>query len=88
MELGIVTGLAKLIMGLVNGNEEDYQMTAACTMALEIVTVLFNYDICLNPTLPVSQRLIDDTPTLHEVTSTFFGIRARSRATKYLYTEF
>lgn len=67
LEMGIVAGLAKLIMGLVNESEEESQITAACTMALEVVTVLFNYDICLNPTLPVSQRITDDMPTIHEV---------------------
>lgn len=55
-------------MSLVHQDTEDDALTTAvCTMALEIVTVLFNYDVCLNPALPVSQRMIDDTPIMQEV---------------------
>lgn len=46
---------------------EEQEVTSLCTMALEVVTVLFNPDICLAPLQPVTQRVIDDCPSVKEV---------------------
>jgi hypothetical protein len=67
LELNIVASLAKLLSGLMRDRREGPEVTALCTMALEVVTVLFNPDVCLNPLLPAPQRVIDECPSQQEV---------------------
>jgi len=63
----VVASLGKLLAGLMRDRREGAEVTALCTMALEVVTVLFNPDVCLNPLLPAPQRVIDDCPSQQEV---------------------
>ena len=67
LELGVADALARLLMGLVGARAEPAELTALCTMALEVVTVLFNADVCLSPLSPAPQRVLDECPTLQEV---------------------
>lgn len=67
LDQGIVTAIAKLLTHLMRDETHGPEVTSLCTMALEIVTVLFNPDVCLNPLLPVTQRVIDDCPSVKEV---------------------
>lgn len=40
---------------------------ALCTMLMEVVMVLFNPDVCLNPAIPAAERIIEECPTVAEV---------------------
>ena len=68
LEQGIVSVLAKLLSNIMR-DSDDPEVTSLCTMALEVVTVLFNPDVCLNPLHPVTQRVIDDCPSVREVST-------------------
>ena len=72
LDQGIVSVIAKLLSNLMRDNGDDPESTSLCTMALEVVTVLFNPDICLNPLHPVTQRVVDDCPSVREVSSLLF----------------
>ena len=67
MDQGIVDVIARLLTGLMRETATEAEVTSLTTMALEIVTVLFNPDICVNALLPVTQRVIDDCPSVKEV---------------------
>ena len=40
---------------------------ALCTMLMEVVMVLFNPDVCLNPATPAADRVVEECPTVAEV---------------------
>lgn len=67
LEHGVAGSLAALLPALLGSSEAAAEITAQCTMALEMVTVLFNPDVCLDPTSPAPQRVVDETPNLDEV---------------------
>lgn len=71
LESGVVNQLAILLQSLVHNSNDTLEVTALCTMALEVVTVLFNPDVCLNPMSPAPQRVQDECPSLNEVKSTY-----------------
>lgn len=89
LEQGIVGELAALLRQLVFRNDSAAEVTALCTMALEVVTVLFNPDVCLNPMPPASQRVLDECPSLEEVASPQESPRQpfRSRANHSLVSQ-
>ena len=70
LEGGVVDQLASLLQSLVHNNDDTLEVTALCTMALEVVTVLFNPDVCLDPMSPTPQRVQDECPSLNEVSKT------------------
>lgn len=67
LDQGVVPVIARLLEGLMREGGDDRELTSLCTMALEVVTVLFNPDICLTPLQPVTQRVIDECPSAREV---------------------
>ena len=69
LDQGIVSVIAKLLSNIMTDAADDPEVTSLCTMALEVVTVLFNPDVCLNPLHPVTQRVIDDCPSVNEVST-------------------
>ena len=69
LEQGIVSVIAKLLSSLMRDSVDNPEVTSLCTMALEVVTVLFNPDICLNPLHSVTQRVVDDCPPVREVST-------------------
>ena len=68
LDLGVVAHLAKLLSRMVDSLAvAGSESTALCTMVLEIITVLFNHDVCLNSLMPAPQRVLDECPTIPEV---------------------
>ncbi|KAK9829627.1 hypothetical protein WJX72_006957 [[Myrmecia] bisecta] len=57
---------ARLLSRLVPVLNEGADAVALCTMVMELVTVLFNPDVCLNPALPPIERVLQECPPTAE----------------------
>lgn len=54
-------------MGKLSSPDEASEALHVCTMAMEVVVVLFNHQICLNPLAPRELQQLEDMPPVAEV---------------------
>jgi hypothetical protein len=71
LDLGVIVYLGRLLGRLVPASAESEEAVALCTMALEVATVLFNSDVCLDPSVDVAVRLLQECPAPPQVTQTY-----------------
>jgi hypothetical protein len=71
LDLGVIVYLGRLLGRLVPASAESEEAVALCTMALEVATVLFNSDVCLDPSVDVSIRLLQECPAPPQVARTY-----------------
>ena len=68
LDLRVTSGLARLLGALLPAmGNGDPVAGAAATMALEVVFVLANPTVCLNPQQPAAQRAVQEAPSKAEV---------------------
>ena len=68
LDLRVTSGLARLLGALLPAmGSGDPVAGAAATMALEVVFVLANPTVCLNPQQPAAQRAVQEAPSKAEV---------------------
>jgi hypothetical protein len=54
-------------VGKLSSPDEASEALHVCTMAMEVVVVLFNHQICLNPLAPRELQQLEDMPPVAEV---------------------
>lgn len=59
--------LARLLNRLVPMVADSTEAGQLCTMAMEVITILFNHEVCLNPSATGHHRICDECPSTAEV---------------------